>query len=409
MKFHYGYFVLHPSGFARLAGDDWGPTADTFKTGDSLGKRNGVEAWIVALEKNSIARACGFDVLVLIVEAGPNEPIWRPPASVINEALDSLVAKPEAPTTIQTVWPAKNARMVAIWNQLHERPISETFHEFLVEIPLKGTFGKEWYETELLKDEEQRHVVEQWLRAFRKEGQKHRPLDHKPGEPYAAASIGATTELIALAHDLYLLQKVNRLPARLVERLRNYAEFQGARYEVAIAAAFVKCGFEIDWVENRSAKHPEFIAHKKQSGEQVAVETKSRHRGGVLHHRGKLSPPKDLKADVDRLYRDALQQNSRGLPFAVFLDVNIPPEFKSDEPAEWQREIVGRWKEKGEEVSLLGFTNFAWHHRPDEVLRPNEPEFLLSVPRNAERPLKPSTVRCLKLVLDAYGVVPCEY
>src|SRR5207237_10138498 len=119
-----------------------------------------------------------------------------------------------------------------------------------------GTFGETWYRAETAKSEVERHVVEQWLRAYRDEGRKNRPTNHKPGEVYGAPATGATVELIALAHDLYMLQKVDRLPEKLIGRLRNYNEFQGARYEVAIAAVFVKCGFEIEWIEDRTGPHP---------------------------------------------------------------------------------------------------------------------------------------------------------
>lgn len=74
-------------------------------------------------------------------------------------------------------------------------------------------------------------------------------------------------------------------------RVTYYDEFQGARYEIAIAAAFVKCDFQIEWIEDKSAKHPEFIARNPRKREEVAVETKSRRRPGVLHDPGTLPPP----------------------------------------------------------------------------------------------------------------------
>jgi hypothetical protein len=110
--------------------------------------------------------------------------------------------------------------MVAIWNRLYTRPATETFHEFLIEVSLKCTFGARWYKVELSTPEPKRHVVEQWLRAFREDQQKHKPPDHKPGQVYSAPAIGATTELIALAHDLYLLQKVESLPRKLIRASR---------------------------------------------------------------------------------------------------------------------------------------------------------------------------------------------
>jgi nucleoid DNA-binding protein len=218
---------------------------------------------------------------------------------------------------------------------------------------------------------------------------------------------GETTELIALAHDMYLLQKVNRLPDSLVNRLRNYGEFQGARYEVAIAAAFVKCGFEIAWINDVRAKHPEFVGRNPHTREEVAVETKSRRRPGVLHQPGTLPTPEQLSADVDRLYREALQQDPGNRPFAIFLDVNLPPNTTADAVAGWQREITGRWQ-ANEQLALLGFTNFAWHYSGDAPGR--HPEFILAVPTKSARPLASAgTLDCLRLALDTYGVCANEY
>jgi hypothetical protein len=70
----------------------------------------------------------------------------------------------------------------------------------------------------------------------------------------------------------------------------------------------VKCGFEIESVDDQLSRQPEFIARNKRTGEEVAVETKSRHRPGTLHQPGVLPPKENLRADVDRLYNDALGQ-----------------------------------------------------------------------------------------------------
>jgi nucleoid DNA-binding protein len=206
---------------------------------------------------------------------------------------------------------------------------------------------------------------------------------------------------------MYLLQKVNRLPDSLINRLLNYGEFQGARYEVAIAAAFVKCGFEIEWIDDVTAKHPEFVARNPRTREEVAVETKSRRRPGVLHQPGTMAAAEQLRADVDRLYREALQQDPGNRPFAIFLDVNLPPNTTPDVVAAWQREIVARWQ-SNEQIALLGFTNFAWHYSGAAPSRP--PEFLLSVPLKSARPLASAeTIECLRLALDTYGVCANEY
>jgi hypothetical protein len=309
---------------------------------------------------------------------------------------------------VQADWKAQNVRMVAVWNRVYARPPRETFHEFLIEVPLKGTFGEPWYKAEISKPENERHVVEQWLRSFREVIRKNTPKDGEPGRAHSAPATGTLTELLALAHDLYMLQKVDRLPEKLINRLRNYKEFQGARYEVAIAAAFVKCGFEIRWINDRSGPHPEFVAVNARTGEEVSVETKSRRRPGALHQAGTLPPAEELRADVERLYREALKQDPRNRTFAVFLDVNLPGSTAAGEAARWQREVFDDWKDKAQQIGLLGFTNFAWHYRGNELA--TGPEFILSVPTATEHPLRtPETLFCLQRALNAYGVVPSEY
>jgi hypothetical protein len=407
MWFHYGYFVILPNGIAVPSGDDFAQKHDTYKVGSSMGVKNGKEGIVIEVVKGDPAKRNGFDVMVFIVENEPGAIVpWVPSPEAIERAIRALTAVPEPPATIHAV--VNDKRMVAIWNRLYPRPAAETFHEFLIEVPLKGTFGEKWYKTELSKPEQKRHVVEQWLRSLREDQKKHKPADHKPGQVYSAPAIGATTELLALAYDLYLLQKLESLPRKVVRRLRKYKEFQGARYEVAIAAAFVKCGFEIEWIRNHPFRHPEFVARNKRTAEEVAVETKSRHRPGALHEPGTLPPEEKLRADVDRLYKDALQQDPGDRPFAIFIDVNLPSNTAPPETVKWRNEIVGRWQNNQQQIALLGFTNFAWHYKPED--RVSRPEILVSVPIVSVRPLRtPETLRCLQVALDSYGIVPNEY
>lgn len=106
-----------------------------------------------------------------------------------------------------------------------------------------------------------------------------------------------------MADDVYRLQLVRRLPRKVVERLRSYDRFQEAHYEIAVAAILVRCRFEIEWVEEKAKKHCEFIATHKVSSESIAVETKSRHRSGVLNQKGPISDPASLRADAAHLFK----------------------------------------------------------------------------------------------------------
>lgn len=48
--FAYGYFVKTTNGIFH-SGHDFGPTLDSYKLGDSLGVRNGVEGMVVGILK----------------------------------------------------------------------------------------------------------------------------------------------------------------------------------------------------------------------------------------------------------------------------------------------------------------------------------------------------------------------
>ena len=404
--FHYGFFLGLSDGKLAPAGDSWALTKDTFKVGDSLGVRNGTEGIVIDVIKPT-RKQQHFDVLVIVEQRDASLAGTKPHAHSVVPTFLGPPPPLRGPATIQTPLVERNQRVVAIWNKVVFRPLTETFHEFLVEVPFKGTLGEAWYKSEKAKHESKQHVVIHWLEALRLQQAQHRPANHQKGQVFGAPASGEAIALIALAHDLYLLQKVNRLPKKLVNRLRNYDEFQGARYEIAIAAAFVKCGFDIEWITDSGGRHPEFIARNRRTGEEVSVETKSRHRRGVLNQPG--TQASQFAADIDQLYTDAVGQNPHDRPFAIFIDVNVPPGVEQGQLADWQGEILARWT-GDPSISLIGFTNFAWHYQKGEQLVPRAREYFLAAPEASEQPLKtPETVEFLQIAFDTYGVCPNEY
>jgi len=82
--------------------------------------------------------------------------------------------------------------------------------------------------------------------------------------------------------------------AKLLARLRDLEQFQGARYEILIGSLFARCGFAIEFITDTSKRNPEFFAHK--DGERIGVEVKSRHRSGVLNRRGEFD--KEAPAEI---------------------------------------------------------------------------------------------------------------
>ena len=143
-------------------------------------------------------------------------------------------------------------------------------------------------------------------------------LLRRPGDADDGVSTGHTLTGPAKAYqcfgyDLYWLQLVHKLPDSVIERLKDFRAFQGARYEVLIAAIFARAGFEIEWIDDNKAsgKHPEFIATHKVTGKKVGVETKSRQRPGAMNYIGTVSPETHLKGDVFDLYYKAIQASTR--------------------------------------------------------------------------------------------------
>ena len=104
----------------------------------------------------------------------------------------------------------------------------------------------------------------------------------RPARVLGHTLTGPAKAHLCFSYDLYWLPLVNKLPLSLITRLKQFQAFQGARYEILIAAVFARAGFDIEWIDDVKAKgkHPEFIATHRQTKKKVGVETKSRKRQG---------------------------------------------------------------------------------------------------------------------------------
>jgi hypothetical protein len=160
---------------------------DFYKAGNSLGVKNGTEGIVAGVVKGAVAMRKGFDVLVIVDQlpaAGPRNPLPAPFVQAVVFALGVPTPRGGSPT-IQTLW--KDKRAVAIWNKITLRPATETFHEFLVEVPLKGTFGEDWYKREMAKPvEADRHIIVRWLKGYREQQAKHVPANHVAGARFVS-------------------------------------------------------------------------------------------------------------------------------------------------------------------------------------------------------------------------------
>jgi len=212
-------------------------------------------------------------------------------------------------------------RFRIVFNRVYQRPLSETFHEFLVEI-IKWTFGEVWWRKQKGMSRERRHNVLNWCEDFFEFKKNNITDDNKLDtlKVYEADASGPVWALMTLGYDLFCLQTENKLPDRMIERLRKNISFQSVRYEILTAAFMLRFGFDIRFLDEDelNAKHCEFIAKDIKSGLEIGVEAKSRKRDISDE---KYNSDRDSRA-LYRLINTAVKQKPDDIPYIIFIDVN---------------------------------------------------------------------------------------
>ena len=270
------------------------------------------------------------------------------------------------------IW--KGYRWRTIYSTLHARNLHETFHEFIL-VRLKSHFGPEWKAEQDKLPPEKQHILLKWLRALNKLSVSKSAV--KEGEHlWSAEATGPVRALNQFAYDVYCLESQKKLPDFLIKKIKNYNEFQGARYEIATAAIMLRAGYEIEFLDDKhlQEKHCEFIAKHRLSGISYGVEAKSRRRKGVMHEAGEFDASKDVKGDVRNLLKKAITQRPKGMPFIIFIDLNLPPEPNVKiENRKWFGDIKNLLDERGNSSDMnpdpfnaLTLTNFSYYYQGDD-------------------------------------------
>lgn len=310
----------------------------------------------------------------------------------------------------------KGDKVWALGNRIYtSRPVQETFHDFIIYI-LSELMGREWGLVEKEKKEDNQHFL---MKCFSQHlVLRNRVLEEKKSEigdkVYAVCPDGWNKVLLALAFDVCSLMHRNKLPDHMVNRLRNKNEYQGVRYEIAIAAIFSRLDFDIEFLdtqENRSISHCEFIARHRHNGLEIAIESKSRHRSGVINQEGNFDENMALRGNIDKLFEKAISQNPGDRPFLIFIDLNLPitPYIKMSDK-QWFREIQekigarGCSADKPEPFSGVFFTNYSYHYQAEEEFQ--QGECLSVIPLFSKYALPEDFLSILINALNNYGFVP---
>jgi hypothetical protein len=205
----------------------------------------------------------------------------------------------------------KGIRHVAVANRLYSGKW-KTFSDFLFDY-LRNVFGTDWGNAELKKPLQDRHQVLQWYDRICALQQKHRT---EVGAVYTMPMTGAASAYLRLSYNLYLIaHNGTDIESRLIARLKNRDNFQGAFFETQVAAWLIRAGFELEFEDetDTSTSHCEFTATYKVTGDKYSVEAKSRAIGPDGQ------PAKRLP--VGRQLRQALRKAAKYRRL-VFIDLN---------------------------------------------------------------------------------------
>src|SRR5262249_39825232 len=144
-----------------------------------------------------------------------------------------------------------------------------------------------------------------------------------------------------LAYSIYLHDHNVEIQERLIRRLKDPANFQGAFYELFIASTLIRAGFELTLEDETDglSKHCEFAAVSRRTGKKYWVEAKMKAMAGVLGQtQGTDTNP------ISRLIphlNDALTKPAADQRL-IFIDLNAEPEFGTDLKPIWHDRAVER-------------------------------------------------------------------
>lgn len=315
------------------------------------------------------------------------------------------------------VWQGQRLRPLYRSITLHDP--KQTFHEYLGEI-VKLAFGKQWWFRQLGMARPHRHVVADWWQEFGDITARCSDNDHRaPDGSFSGDASGGSSAMIQLGYDLYILQAKNSLPESLMKRLRKQQSFQGARYEVAVAAIMIRSGFEIEFIDDtdKKGKRCEFVA-SHPTGFKVWVEAKSRVRRGVLHEPGTFGYSEDAEGIRKQIAR-AREKKRPGEPLLIFVDVNLPGVLpgQRDRPPDaipWVRDLKNALSKTGAPSELnpdpcaaLFVTNFApYYGWPDG--KSYKGEWGMILPDHAEDRMPTELLRVIYDRVGHYDSIPDE-
>ncbi|MFZ3351431.1 MAG: SEC-C domain-containing protein [Xanthobacteraceae bacterium] len=275
-------------------------------------------------------------------------------------------------------------QIVAVGNKVYFSDKWKTFPDFLADY-MKQKLGSDWGNAEIAKPFAERNPLMQWYDAYCKYQQA---TIATPGEVCNANVSGVVACYLGLAYSLYLLDHNVEIQDRLIARLRDPRNFQGAFYELFVANILIRAGFQLT-LEDESdgkSKHCEFATVSRETGRKYSVEAKMGSSAGVLG-KTRLDGGSGRKA-LGRLIpnlNNALAKPAVGERL-IFIDLNVDPKFDHNNKPTWSDAAVERIDRyeatelpKGVSAYLF-LTNIGFHRNLDGTPAPAMLPFGLGIP-----------------------------
>jgi hypothetical protein len=265
-------------------------------------------------------------------------------------------------------------QIVAVGNKVYFSDKWKTFPDFLAGY-MKQKLGSDWGNAEIAKPLAERHPLMQWYDAYCKYQQA---TIETPGEVSHADVTGIVACYLGLAYSLYLLDHNVEIQERLLGRLKDHANFQGAFYELFVANVLIRAGFQLTLEDegDGTSKHCEFAAVSRETGKKYWVEAKMGSVAGML---GKTqldggSGRRTLGRMIPHL------NNALAKPAAderlIFIDLNVTPTFDGNNKPTWGDAAVKRIERyEANELpagasAYLFVTNIGFHRNLDSAPTP---------------------------------------
>ena len=306
---------------------------------------------------------------------------------------------------------AQGRRFVAVGNRIYEGTW-HTFPDFLRDC-IWYVIGKEWFEAEVRMPVADQHPIMRWWLLYHEFAKKQ--VTNEEGLIDSVPN-GVTKAFYQLAHDLYTLAHHQSLKPDVLRRLLTKDGFQGARYEIFVAATMIRAGFSLHFEDetDRRRRHVEFVAQHNDSGEKIAVEAKSRHRPGVLGVPGPRDVIDSIRLRLGRLINSAISKGHTH-PLVVFVDMNLPAAVVEERlSGDDVQDLISTLKQVKEDdgrdlFNMILYTNHPFHY--DEGDDPYDPDHLsLAFTKRPKYELgKPQLLEIIIRATKQFGNIPNEF